>query len=94
MPVNRMAVRVFERLAQVGRDGLLQARRNRVLKGFGLGIDLAPIETQHACKEQFHETVTADDSASFIRATSGQPRASAVLITDPHLGLLPGAIVT
>jgi hypothetical protein len=46
-------------------------------------IDLAPIKTQHACQEQFHETVTADDLASLSRATSGQPRASAVLITDP-----------
>src|SRR5438309_1804162 len=48
-----MAVGVFERLAQVGGDRLLQAGRNGMFECFRLRVHLAPIEAEDTSQEQF-----------------------------------------
>src|SRR5579884_314778 len=60
-----MAVRIFERFAQVSGDGLLQTRRNGVLQRLGLGIDFAPIQAKHARQQQFHQAMSANDAPRF-----------------------------
>ena len=68
-----MAVRVFDRLAEVGRDGLLQPGRNGVFERLGLRVHLAPVEPQNASEEELDESVTANDAASLGDAALGQP---------------------
>src|SRR5437763_11809658 len=48
---DRVAVWVFERLAQVGGDRLLQARGNGMFKCFRLRVDLAPVESENTGQE-------------------------------------------
>src|SRR5262249_3015008 len=43
--------------AQVGRDGLFESRRDRVLQCLGLGIHLAPIDSKHAVEKKLHQTM-------------------------------------
>jgi hypothetical protein len=62
---NGVAVRVFERLAQVRRDGLFQTRGDGVFESLGLGVHLAPVEAEYAREEQLDETVAADDAEGF-----------------------------
>ena len=62
---NRMPVGILERLAQMSGDGLLQARGDGVFERFGLGIDLAPIETKHLSEKEFDQAVAANDAKGF-----------------------------
>ena len=78
-----MAVRVFERLAEVGRDGLLQARRDGVFQRLGLGVHLAPVEAEDARQKQFDEAVPADDAPRLGDAGGRQASAGAGVVVDP-----------
>ncbi len=44
---DRVAVRIFQRLAQVLGEGLLEPGRNGMLQCVGLDVHFAPIEPQH-----------------------------------------------
>src|SRR6516225_4014213 len=52
---NRMAVRIFKRLAKVVRNRLLEPRRDRVLQRLGLGVNFAPVEPEHAREKKLHK---------------------------------------
>jgi hypothetical protein len=57
-----VAVRIFQRLAEVLRYGLFQARRNGMLEGLGFRIHLAPIEPQDARQKKLNKTVPPNHS--------------------------------
>src|SRR5215831_903345 len=44
---NRMAMRIFKRLTQMGGDGLFHTRRDGVFQGLRFSIDLAPIQPKN-----------------------------------------------
>src|SRR5688500_14192739 len=45
---NRVAVRVFERLAQVSGERFFEPRRNGVLQGIRLDVDFSPVQSEDA----------------------------------------------
>ena len=46
-----MAVRIFQRLAEIVGDSLLKSRRDCMLKRLRLRVNLTPIEPKRACKK-------------------------------------------
>ena len=74
---DRMAMRVFERLTQMGGDGLLHARRDGVFQCLSFGIDLAPIQPKNSGQKQFNKSMPADDAPGFRHAPLRKPSAHA-----------------
>ena len=80
---NRVPVWVFDRLAEIGRQRLFEARGNGMLQRLRLGIDFAPIETENARQEKFHQSVPPNDAPSLGQAQIGQTGPGAGLIFNP-----------
>jgi hypothetical protein len=50
---------------------------------FGLGIDLAPVETENARQEEFHKPMPPDDAPRFGDALGRELGAATGFIADP-----------
>jgi len=83
---NRVAVRVFQRLAEVLRQRLFEARGDRVFQRLRLGVHFAPIQAEDAGQKEFYEAVAADDPACLGQAAGGKSCALARLVRDPPVG--------
>ena len=63
---NWMAMRVFDRFAEVGSNGGFEAWRDCVFERFRFGVHFAPIETEHASEEELDEPMPTDDVQGFL----------------------------
>src|SRR5262245_15337217 len=79
---DRVPVRILQWFPEMGREGLLQPRGDGVLEGLGLGVHLAPVESQDAGEEQLDEAMSADDAAGFGEPAAGELGPAAGLVLD------------
>jgi hypothetical protein len=73
---DRVAVGIVRRVAQLGRDDLLELAREHVLEDLGLGVDPIPRDLEDLRQEELEQAGVADDLERDATAVGGQAHAA------------------
>jgi len=73
---DRVAVGIVRRVAQLGRDDLLELAGEHVLEDLGLGVDPIPRDLEDLRQEELEQAVVADDLERDATAVGGQAHAA------------------
>ena len=79
---DRVAVRVERRVAELGRDQLLELLGDDVLEHLGLGVDAVPGHLQRLGEEQLDQPVVADHLERDPAPVGGQAHAAVGVVLD------------
>ena len=69
---DRVAVGIVRRVAQLGRDDLLELAGEHVLENLGVGVDPIPRDLEDLRQEELEQAVVADDLERDATAVGGQ----------------------